>query len=224
MIISKHSVIKHTCSWGDKLRALWTLNRQTKIFLCILNANLVLNLCTDVVPQSIITLIASFSSIKLLFHCLFFGLSSSSYLCFLWFECYLVISHKSLWSNPSFCFLFNHNIPSLSTTFFMLCIDFHSLYQAYFHSVFYISIVCSAKVSGFLISSFISYILLFFETNLSWLIYETIKTLEIRTSIASNLVFPNNTFLSCFFFFFLIIDLYILILAVTANFLFILLN
>ena len=28
----KHSVIKHTCSWRDKLIVLWTLNRQAKIF------------------------------------------------------------------------------------------------------------------------------------------------------------------------------------------------
>ena len=33
--LSKRSVIKHTCSWRDKLIALWTLNRQAKIFLRI---------------------------------------------------------------------------------------------------------------------------------------------------------------------------------------------
>ena len=31
--ISKHSLIKHTCLWHDKLIVLWTLNRQAKIFL-----------------------------------------------------------------------------------------------------------------------------------------------------------------------------------------------
>ena len=35
--LSKRSQIKHTCSWRDKLIALWTLNRQAKIFLRILN-------------------------------------------------------------------------------------------------------------------------------------------------------------------------------------------
>ena len=28
---------------------------------------------------------------------------------------FIVISHRYLWSNPSMCFSFNHNIPSLST-------------------------------------------------------------------------------------------------------------
>ena len=34
--LSKPSLIKHTCSWCDKLVVLWTLNRQAKIFLHIL--------------------------------------------------------------------------------------------------------------------------------------------------------------------------------------------
>ena len=44
-----------------------------------------------------------------------------------------------------------------------------------------------------------------------------IKALEIRTSIVFNLVFPNDTILSCFLFFFFIIDLYFLIPAVIAK-------
>ena len=35
--LSKRSLIKHTCSWRDKLIVLWTLNGQAKIFLCISN-------------------------------------------------------------------------------------------------------------------------------------------------------------------------------------------
>ena len=31
--LSKGSLVKHTCSWRDKLIVLWALNRQTKIFL-----------------------------------------------------------------------------------------------------------------------------------------------------------------------------------------------
>ena len=31
--LSKRSLIKHTCSWRDRLIVLWTLNRQAKIFL-----------------------------------------------------------------------------------------------------------------------------------------------------------------------------------------------
>ena len=32
--LSKHSPLKHTCSWHDKLIVLWILNRQAKISLC----------------------------------------------------------------------------------------------------------------------------------------------------------------------------------------------
>ena len=47
--------------------------------------------------------------------------------------------------------------------------------------------------------------------------YESIKALEIRTSIVFNLSFPSNTILPCFFFFFFIIDLYFLVPAVIAQ-------
>ena len=62
-------------------------------------------------------------------------------------------------------------------------------------------------VSGFFISFFISlyYLNTFTEANFSWLIYESIKALEIKTLIVSNLAFPSNTILSCSFLFFLII-------------------
>ena len=43
------------------------------------------------------------------------------------------------------------------------------------------------------------------------LIFESIKPLEIQTSILFNLDFASNTILLCFFFFFLIIDSYFLI-------------
>ena len=44
-----------------------------------------------------------------------------------------------------------------------------------------------------------------------------IKVLEIKTSILFNLDFANNTILSIYFFFFLIINLYFLIPAVIAQ-------
>ena len=49
------------------------------------NPNHILHLCTDVALQSIITLTANFLSLKFLmnFFFFFFGLSTSSYLCFL---------------------------------------------------------------------------------------------------------------------------------------------
>ena len=43
------------------------------------------------------------------------------------------------------------------------------------------------------------------------------KALEIKTSMPFNLEFANNTILSCFFFFLLIIDLYFLILEAIAQ-------
>ena len=44
-----------------------------------------------------------------------------------------------------------------------------------------------------------------------------IKALEDRTFIEFILFFPDNTILSCFFFFYLIIELYFLITAVIAQ-------
>ena len=73
-----------------------------------------------------------------------------------------------------------------------------------------------------MISSFISsysFSTLFIETNSSWLIFESIRDLEINTSVLFNLDFANDTILSCFFFLFLIIYLYFSIPAViTKNF------
>ena len=49
------------------------------------------------------------------------------------------------------------------------------------------------------------------------IIFETIKPLEIKTSMLFNLDFANSTILSCFFSFFLIIDLCFLISEVIAQ-------
>ena len=98
----------------------------------------------------------------------------------------------------------------ISTPFFH---TFFWLYQPYL-------LAYSTEVSAFFISSFISLYLLYTlctETNLSWLIYESIKALDTSTSIAFNLAFSSITFLSCFFLFFLIIDLYFLIPAIITQ-------
>ena len=58
---------------------------------------------------------------------------------------------------------------------------------------------------------------LFFKTNSSWLIFESVKALEIKTSMLFNLDFGSNNILSCFFFVFLIIDLQFLIIADIAQ-------
>ena len=84
----------------------------------------------------------------------------------------------------------------------------------------HIYVIYSTEVSGFFISFFIflfSVNTLFTETNSSCLTYESIKDLEIKTSIVSNFVFLSNTILSCFFFFFFIIALYFLIPEVIAQ-------
>ena len=47
--------------------------------------------------------------------------------------------------------------------------------------------------------------------NSSWLIFESVKALEIKTSILFNWDFANNTILACFFLLLLFIDLYFLI-------------
>ena len=76
------------------------------------------------------------------------------------------------------------------------------------------------KSLKFFIPSFISsYFLntLFTKKNLSRLIYELINALEIKSYMLFNLVFANNTILSCFFFFFLIINSYFLIPVVIAQ-------
>ena len=57
----------------------------------------------------------------------------------------------------------------------------------------------------------------FTETNSPWPIYESIKDLEIRTSLVFNLIFPNNTIFSCFLFFLFIIILYFLIPEIIAE-------
>ena len=57
----------------------------------------------------------------------------------------------------------------------------------------------------------------FIKTNLSSLIFESIKALEIETFMLFKLDFANDTISSCFFFFFLISDLYFLNPAVIAQ-------
>ena len=112
---------------------------------------------------------------------LFFGSSASWYLCFLWSESYFIlISRKFLWSNPSsIYFSFNHSIRLLSI---FVCMPFLS----YVFVLIKIILCIPQKFQNFFISSsFSSFSLnvLFTATNSAWLIYNSIKALEIRTSI-----------------------------------------
>ena len=106
-----------------------------------LNPNLALNLWAGAALQSIITLSAKVSTIKIVLTC-FFGSSNSSYLCFLWFEFYFVeTSRKFLWFNPSsICFSFNHNIPSLSTILSTVSFTRFSAYISHFSIVYSIEV------------------------------------------------------------------------------------
>ena len=81
-----------------------------------LKLNLVLDLCADVFPQFMITLIANYLSIKIPLSC-YFCLSTSSHLWYLWSGRYFpVVIHKFLCFNrPSICLSFNYSIPLLST-------------------------------------------------------------------------------------------------------------
>ena len=85
-------------------------------------------------------------------------------------------------------------------------IGFQCFYIIYFTEIFISSFISSYSLNT-----------LFTETNSSWLKYESIKALEIKNSIVFNISFPNNTRLSCFFFFFLIIELHFLISVVIAQ-------
>ena len=50
----------------------------------------------------------------------------------------------------------------------------------------------------------------FIKTNSSWVAFKSIKASEIKVSMLFNLDFAKNTIFPCYFFFFLIIDLYFL--------------
>ena len=88
-------------------------------------------------------------------------------------------------------------------------IGFHRFYIVYFTTFL-----------GFLVFSLISLYsdsTLFNKKNSSRLICESIKALEIKTLKVFNFVFADNNIYIMIFFFFLIIDLYLLIPAVIAQ-------
>ena len=62
-----------------------------------------------------------------------------------------------------------------------------------------------------------SFSTLFIKKNSLWLIFESIKALEIKSYILFNLNFANNTSLSCLFFFFFDYWLILLIPAVITQ-------
>ena len=69
----------------------------------------------------------------------------------------------------------------------------------------YLSLDIKYLISCF--TSLYSFRTLFIKRNLSWLITESIKVLEIQTSSFFNLDFASNTVELCFSFLLLIIDL-----------------
>ena len=108
-------------------------------------------------------------------------------------------------------------LSSSSNTRIFVCSIFFTIDAIYFCHFY---LVHSTAFLWLLTSSFIllySINALFTEQNSSWLIYESLKPLEIKTSIVFNLVFANNTTLLWAFLLFLIIDLYFLIPAAIAQ-------
>ena len=96
------------------------------------------------------------------------------------------------------------------TIYYCFCTTLFISFPAYIKHIY----IAYSRI--FRISNFIFCLILFFypiliEANLSWLIYESIKALEIKTLTVSYLAFPINTILSRFFLFFLAIDLYFII-------------
>ena len=92
--------------------------------------------------------------------------------------------------SSSIRFSLNHNIPSLSA---IVSRPFRSYVFLLISTIFIYCI--SQNLQNFFISFFISlYSLktLFIETNSTWLICESIKALEIGTSIIFNLSFPTQ--------------------------------
>ena len=79
----------------------------------------------------------------------------------------------------------------------------------------YLSLDIKYLISCF--TSLYSFRTLFIKRNLSWLITESIKVLEIQTSILFNLDFASNSIELCFSFLLLIIDLWFLIPLVIAQ-------
>ena len=74
----------------SKLQSFLNLQSFVKMTSYCLIPNLVLNLWANVALQFIITLISNFFSLKILLS-YFIGFSTSSYLCFLWAEWYLIV-------------------------------------------------------------------------------------------------------------------------------------
>ena len=110
---------------------------------------------------------------------------------------------SSILFSSSDALIFAHSIVLATET-----VRFHCFY-----------IIYSIAFLGFLISFFVSlYSLstLFTEINSSWVIYESIKAITLKTSIVFNFAFANNTILLYFFLFFLN-DLYFWVPAVNAQ-------
>ena len=130
----------------------------------------------------------------LIYYYHYFGSIASSYLCFLWFEwCFIVISRKYLWSSSSYIYYYRQ-FPII------MCYCFYTIsficFSAYINDIY---ILCSFFLLFFFISWF-SLNTLFTETNLSWLLYESIKTLEFRISIVFYLFFLAALFYHISFF------------------------
>ena len=114
-------------------------------------------------------------------------------------------------------FFLDKNSTIFSDTTIFVCNIFLTADTIGFHRFY---IVYLTAFLGFLVFSLISLYsdsTLFNKKNSSRPICESIKALEIKTLKVSNFVFANNNIYIMIFFFFLIIDLYLLIPAVIAQ-------
>ena len=132
-------------------------------------------------------------------------------------------------NNPlAFCSLVNFDFLLSHTAYFDKSVIFQVFFPCNFRTftfrIFFYTLNaimrlnCNYTVMRFLISSPIlsyGFSIFIIETNSSWLITESIKTLEYKTSVLFNLDFANNTTLLEFLFYF--IDFYLLIAVVIAQ-------
>ena len=103
-----------------------------------------------------------------------------SYLCFLWFELYFVVISLHFYELIPLLYVFHLTTIFHHCLLLLLCHFVHTffwLYRPFLYSIFLRSFRC------FILFSISLYSLntLFTEMDLSWLIYESIKNLEIKT-------------------------------------------
>ena len=123
---------------------------------------------------STITLIANFSSIKILLHCFLVRILVHIYVCYDLNDIFCNFPQIFLIHNLKFI-ICNHSIPSLSAIISMSFLSY--IFLLFINHIYIVCFTVCFTVS------FLKH--LFSETNSSWLIYKLIKALGIRIAIVS---------------------------------------